>query len=92
MRVSVWNSQKFTSLKTHGLNLSIAIFSLVLFFTPSSPQAQENSGAKSQAPPTPSSKSNENPRFFEEREASIAITADELREDRERQRVFRQKD
>ena len=88
MRVSVSNSKKITSLKTHGLNLSIAIFSLVLFWTPSAPQAQQNSGAKSQAPPSPSSKSDKDPRFLKEREASIAITADELREDRERQRII----
>ena len=80
--------QKSASLKTHGLNLSIAIFSLVLLWTPSSTHAQQNSGAQAQAPPTSTVKSNKDPQFSKEREASISITADEIREDRERQRII----
>ena len=88
MRVSVPKNKYVAFWKTHGLYLSIAIFSLVLFWTPSSPRAQQNSGAQVQAPPTTSTRSAEDPRSSRKREASIAITADEIREDRERQRII----
>ncbi|MDE0332147.1 MAG: LPS assembly protein LptD [Nitrospinae bacterium] len=82
------NNSKFVLLKTHGLYLSITIFSLVLFWTPSSPKAQQNSGKQAQESTTTPTKSGEVPRSSREREASIAITADEIREDRERQRII----
>ncbi len=88
MRASVSNNKKFVSLKTHGLYLSIAIFSLALFWTPSSSQAQQNSGVQNQALPTPSTKSNKDTQLSIKREASISITADEISEDRERQRII----
>ena len=88
MRVSVPKNKYVAFLKTRGLCLSIAIFSLVLFWTPSSPRAQQNSGAQVQAPTTTPTRSDEDPRAPREREASIAITANEIREDRERQRII----
>ena len=68
MRVSVSNTQRFAFLKTQALYSSFIIFSLVLFWTPPSPQAQSKSGTQAQA--------------------AIAITADEIRDDRERQRII----
>ncbi len=88
MRVSVTKNKYVAFLKTDGLYLSIAIFSFVIFWTPSSPRAQQNSVAQVQAPPSSSTKSDEDPRSSRKREESIAITADEIREDRERQRII----
>lgn len=88
MRVSVSNIQKCASLKTYGFYFSITIFSLVLLWTSSYTQAQQNSGTQAQAPPASTLKSNKDPQFSKEREASISITADEIREDRERQRII----
>ena len=88
MRVSVSNNQNFAFMNTLGLKISIAIFTLLLSSTPYFSHAQKNGGVQAQAAPTPSSKSNEAPKFSKEREASISITADEIREDRERQRII----
>lgn len=43
---------------------------------------------QAQVPPTPSIRSDEGLKFLREPEAAIAITADEIREDRERQRII----
>ena len=82
------NNQIFASLKPIGLYFSIAIFSFSLIWIPSASQAQQKSGAHSQTLPAPSTKNNKDTQSSKKREASISITADEIREDRERQRII----
>lgn len=82
------NNSKFTFLKPNGFCSSIIIFSFVLFWTSPCPQAQPKNGMQAQVPPAPSTRSDEGLKFSREPEAAIAITADEIREDRERQRII----
>ncbi len=66
----------------------LLFFSLVPFWEPPRAEAQFAPAPRLQAPPAPPRKSGERLQFLRNPNAAIAITADELIEDRERQRII----
>ena len=82
------NKHHFVFLKIHAPILLIAVFYPLLFCPLLSPGAQKNSDAQVQSSPGSSLESKEDSQLLEKQETSISITADEIREDRNRQRII----
>ena len=87
MRISVSNISNTAFLRAQGLHISL-IFFIAFFWQPLSSEALFNLGSQAQAPSASPKSIDERLQISKKSEASIAITADEIREDRERQRII----
>ena len=75
--------------KTRALCLRCIVFALAFFWRPPHPAAQSApAGAQSPSPATPPPASDAGLRFLRDPGAAIAITADQIIEDRKRQRII----